>query len=248
MNIVLFSKDEINKPLLLTDSRAKHILNILHKKEDDCFEAGILNEYAGIATIKKITDKELFFDFQQTWDGGKLHPLIMIIGFPRPIQLKRLLRDIASLGVQEVHLVGTELGEKSYLKSNLAEHDVAYEMLKDGSIQAKSCHVPDLFIHQTLNDGLIFLKEKNNAIKIGLDNIKAEGSILYHPNFSESSNSIYEKNVIAAIGSERGWTDKERELLIKNGFSLRSMGNRVLRTETAATTAVALILSKMGVI
>ena len=54
--------------------------------------------------------------------------------------------------------------------------------------------------------------------------------------------------MIAAIGSERGWTDKERELLIKNGFSLRSMGNRVLRTETAATTAVALILSKMGVI
>ena len=118
----------------------------------------------------------------------------------------------------------------------------------NNTIKNTECTLLIIDVQEKLVNMLTDTNVKNNAIKIGLDNIKAEGSILYHPNFSESSNSIYEKNVIAAIGSERGWTDKERELLIKNGFSLRSMGNRVLRTETAATTAVALILSKMGVI
>ena len=65
---------------------------------------------------------KLFYDFVPETDGKELFPLKMIIGFPRPIQLKRLLRDIAALGVCEVHLTGTELGEKSYMQSNLVEY------------------------------------------------------------------------------------------------------------------------------
>ena len=50
----------------------------------------------------------------------------------------------------------------------------------------------------------------------------------------------------AAIGSERGWTEAERDLLEQNGFSLCSMGTRILRTETAATVAASIILDSMG--
>ena len=52
--------------------------------------------------------------------------------------------------------------------------------------------------------------------------------------------------IVAAIGSERGWTDDERDLLEKNNFTLCSMGCRILRTETAATVAASIILNSMG--
>ena len=52
--------------------------------------------------------------------------------------------------------------------------------------------------------------------------------------------------VIAAIGSERGWTDAERDMLEQNSFTLCSMGKRVLRTETAATVSASIILSSLG--
>jgi RsmE family RNA methyltransferase len=52
--------------------------------------------------------------------------------------------------------------------------------------------------------------------------------------------------VLAAIGSERGWTDRERDLLERAGFTLCSMGSRILRTETAATVASSIILDAMG--
>jgi len=54
--------------------------------------------------------------------------------------------------------------------------------------------------------------------------------------------------VIAAIGSERGWTDKERKLLEDAGFKRYGMGPRIMRTETAATVAGAIILNSMGVL
>jgi RsmE family RNA methyltransferase len=52
----------------------------------------------------------------------------------------------------------------------------------------------------------------------------------------------------AAIGSERGWTDNERSLFKEAGFAWCSMGIRVLRTETAATVAMSLILQSMGLL
>ena len=106
MNICLFSQEEISKPLFLKDERAEHIIKILHKKEGDTFAAGIIGGKSGIAKITGISDA-IYFDFEPCGDGKFLNPLKMIIGFPRPIQLKRLLRDVAALGICEVHLTGT---------------------------------------------------------------------------------------------------------------------------------------------
>ena len=248
MNICLFKQEELNRPLSIKDERGEHIIKILHKKEGDIFSAGVINGMAGTATIKKIENDEITFDFAPDSEGKNLYPLKMIIGFPRPIQLKRLLRDIAALGVQEVHLTGTELGEKSYMQSNLVEHGTAYQMLLDGTVQAASTHVPDLFLHKTLRDCLesvIPEKEQcNNAknLKLCLDNINPTGSL-----FSVLQEQ-YEKPalIVAAIGSERGWTQKEREMLESAGYLRVGMGPRVMRTETAATVSASIISACMG--
>ena len=134
MNICLFSKEEISHPLPLRDERAQHIIKVLHKKAGDTFTAGVIDGSSGSAVIREISDEGIVFDFTEGGDGKPLTKLEMIIGFPRPIQLKRLLRDIAALGVARVHLTGTDLGEKSYMQSNLVERGSAYQMLLDGTV------------------------------------------------------------------------------------------------------------------
>ena len=174
----------------------------------------------------------------------------MVIGFPRPIQLKRLLRDIAGLGAVEVHLTGTELGEKSYMQSTLVERGAAYKMLLDGTVQAASTHVPELFLHSALTDCLETLEKRygKNAERVTLDNVKKECSLEQWIEKLKSNGwkPDMKNPVIAAIGSERGWTDKEREKLKGKGFAMCSMGERVLRTETAATVSASIILSSFG--
>ena len=243
MNICLFEKSEISKPLSFDDERAGHLLKILHKKEGESFTAGIIDGKSGTATITKIdeTGRQIFFDFTATGEGKPLNPLKMIIGFPRPIQLKRLLRDIAALGVSEVHLTGTELGEKSYMKSDLAQPKAAWELLREGTVQAGSTHVPKVFVHTTLVETLGSLSLSKGEQLICLDNINPCGP-LGQVQFST------DVPVIAAIGSERGWTDKERKLLEDAGFIRCGMGPRIMRTETAATVAGAIILNSMGVL
>lgn len=259
MNICLFTQEEICRPLSMSDERAEHLLRILHKKEGDSFRAGIINGQAGTAVITAIdhassTDSNplgfIHFSFAPESDGKPLHPLVMIIGFPRPIQLKRLLRDMAGLGVCQVHLVGTELGEKSYLKSDLATTQAGTKMLLDGTVQAASTHVPLLVRHDSLLDCIQGLESDallhgESSLCMGLDNVKPEQSLSrFLLNNDKKKPSLY----IAAIGSERGWTDNERECLSDHGFALLGMGQRVLRTETAATVCASIVLSSMGVL
>ena len=94
MNICLFEKSEISKPLSFDDARGDHIIKILHKKQGETFTAGIIDGQSGTAVITKIDEaaRQIFFEFTPTGDGKPLNPLKMIIGFPRPIQLRRLLR------------------------------------------------------------------------------------------------------------------------------------------------------------
>lgn len=250
MNICLFTNEEINTPISLKDERAKHLIKILHKKEGDTFNAGIINQKAGIATITKITDTDISFSFTPQSDGKELYPLIMIIGFPRPIQLKRLLRDIAALGVSQVHLTGTELGEKSYMQSNLVEHGTAYKMLLDGTVQAGTTSVPELFLHKTLTECMEAVKKSagENFQALALDNINPKGSLVEV--LREDKERSQDKKIISvgAIGSERGWTDKERLMLEKEGFVRCGMGKRIMRTETAATVAASVILAERGLL
>lgn len=238
MNICLFTDEEIKQPLSKKDDRAEHLIKVLHKKEGDSFTAGIIGGKSGIATITDISQTDIFFTFKPDGDGKPLTHLVMIIGFPRPIQLKRLLRDVAALGVREVHLTGTELGEKSYMQSNLVERGSAYKMLLDGTVQAGSTHVPELFLHKTLSECLESVK---GDVLLCLDNINPACS-LNAATFGLDSN----KTVVAAIGSERGWTDKERAVLESAGFKRCGMGKRIMRTETAATVAGSIILNNLG--
>ena len=256
VNIVLFEERELTSPLPLCDHRVKHIQKILRKGVGDTFDAGLVNGAAGRAEILSVSPQGMEFRFEASGDGKPLHPVSLIIGFPRPIQLKRLLRDIASLGVSQVHLCGTELGEKSYLKATLSQPEELTAMLKDGSIQAKSTHVPQVFVHQDVAACLDFVEsagkmpdlEGNPRIYVALDNVQPTASLQGFLSSSFSAKEMKTSGVVAAIGSERGWTDNERQLFRKKGFTLCSMGERVLRTETAATTAVAIILSNMEIL
>ena len=251
MNICLFTQEEIDKPLKAADPRAEHIKKILHKGVGDTFAAGIIEGPAGTATITS-ADADITFAFAPQSDGKPLFPLHMIIGFPRPIQLKRLLRDMAALGVASVRLCGTELGEKSYLKAGLSDPQEVYKMLLDGTVQAASTHVPKPYIYQTLAECLDALEAeagkdaspKNAALKLALDNVEPRSSLRAFL----QDNPPQGRPVFAAIGSERGWSPAERSLLEARGFVRLGMGARVMRTETACTVSASIILSELGVL
>jgi 16S rRNA (uracil1498-N3)-methyltransferase len=90
-------------------------------------------------------------------------------------------------------------------------------------------------------DGLT--ANQTNQFRCALDNYEAS---LPLGNYALKPAGDTDREIVMAVGSERGWSEGERHFLRANGFTLAQLGSRVLRTETAVTAGLAIIKSKLG--
>ncbi|MDR1390453.1 MAG: 16S rRNA (uracil(1498)-N(3))-methyltransferase [Treponema sp.] len=238
MNMILFGPGETGKALARTDERALHLLKVLHKKAGDSFDAGVEGGALGKGVITQIKNDELLFTLTLDAEPPPRTPVRLMVGFPRPIQLRRLLRDLGSLGLQAVDLAGTELGEQSYRDTKLLESGGARRAMIEGSIQARDTRIPLLSQYPDVRSWLAArpwsVPGDTSAVRlIAADNVRPQGFL--------GAVETPERAVLA-IGSERGWSDHERDLFDAAGFARLSMGPRTLRTETACVSAVVLLM------
>lgn len=226
------------------DERAKHIVEILKLKPGDEFRMGIVNQSEGKAKVEAITNEGVTISYQALLKP-ELYPVTLLCAQVRPICMKRILREAVSLGVGRILLTGSDTGEKSYLSSNLYKTDEYKEYLLDGAMQACHAGLPEVIFTNTVDGALkrltedIGLKGENEeAVSlIMLDNVVGAVPL--------SQSSVKERAVLA-IGPERGWSQRERELFVAKGFKPRLLGSRVLRTETACSAGMAILLSRMN--
>jgi 16S rRNA U1498 N3-methylase RsmE len=258
MNIILFEPQEIDRPLPQRDPRTLHLLKVLRKKTGDTFEAGILEGNRGRGRIEaQQPDGSLLFSLDLGERPPPRLPIRVAVGFPRPIQLRRLLRDLSNLGIEAADLLGTDLGEKSYRNTTLLVDGGARAALVEGAVQARDTGLPRLSAYPSLE---AWLAEKpwisasepgtiphgpegqtpfsSGPLLVAADNVCPEGSFA---RFTAENRAF-----VLTIGPERGWSDRERKLFEAAGFARLSLGPRALRTETACTAAVILAMEKRG--
>ena len=242
MNIILFEEHELGHNLARRDERTIHLLKVLHKTQGDNFDAGILGGKLGTGRIEKINfDKSIFVSFKEGESPPVRLRLRIAFAFVRQIQVRRILRELSNIGVSAIDIIGTDTGEKSYRDTKLLTDGGAHSALIEGAVQARDTQLPTLDVFENLDEWLKRRPWENPEsqtpfdripLLFAMDNVRAEGS-LFH--ISPSS-----RPVVIAVGPERGWSDRERDLFEKNGFLRLSMGQRALRTETACTAAAML--------
>ena len=238
MNIILFAKNELDVPLPLDDPRATHVLEVIGCGRGDSFDIGLIDGPRGKARIVAIGKCDLRLEFHFSTHIPQLYPVVMIIGLPRPPSARRILKDLTSQGAAELHFVATDKGEKSYLNSRLWSRQEYQRLLREGAEQAFCTRLPKVAVHTSLMACLELLEEETD--RLALDNYESTLSLRdYRP---------LHARCILAVGSERGWSSAERDLLRERGFILVSIGERILKTETACIAGLALVLDKLGAI
>jgi RsmE family RNA methyltransferase len=249
LNIILFEPHEIGKTLSRLDERAVHLLKVLRKRVGDTFEAGVLGGNRGTGLIENIRLDGVVFSLNLRENPPPRLPVSVGVGFPRPRQVRRLLRDLSNLGVSAIDLIGTDLGEKSYRDTKMLTDGGVRAALIEGAVQARDTRIPELSVYQTMDEWLFerpwdkIFQDSGKIrsafpILVAADNVRPEGTF--------SRLNPLGRPLVIAIGSERGWSDRERGELENAGFIRLSMGSRALRTETACVAAVVLGMEKLG--
>lgn len=232
MNLVLFTPEEIPRPLPRSDPRAAHVLSVLKRQPGDSFDAGLINGPHGRGTLLAVGTDNLTLSF--VWGGPPPppEPVTLIIGLPRPQTARDILRDATTLGVSAMHFARTEKGESSYAQSSLWTTGEWQRHLVTGAAQAFSTLIPEITHGQTLVETLAALPTATQ--RFALDHYEATASL-------GSLRVAPTTQVVLALGPERGWSAEDRTLLRSHGFSLVHLGSRVLRCETAVIAALTLL-------
>lgn len=238
MNLILFKEDESTDFLPINDYRTKHILNIIKSSVGDQLDMGILNGPKGKLTITEINGDGLFFQTELTGKSDDPYPVTFIIGTPRPPVAKRLLKDLSTSGVKKIIMCATDLGEKTYLTSKLWRDDNYLKYLYEGASQAESTLIPEIARFYSLKKALESIE--GDCDRLAMDNI--------NPDYNISSYKPEHKEVVICIGGERGFSDREREMLRDFNYKIFKLGSRVLRTETACHNVLGSILSSRDLI
>lgn len=233
MNIILFEKGL--RHFERNDERAVHLLKVLHAKEGSTFTAGEIGGARGKGVVLSVDDG-ISFGFEPERDDSQLYPLTVILGQVRPICMRRILRELVSLGVSRLVLPVTELGEKSYSSSSLYTSGEYKDILLSGAMQSGHTGITEVIFTADVPSALEYMAGE----RLLLDNVIGASR------FSELD--LRSRAVTLAIGPERGWSAREREIFISSGFKAVLMGSRILRTETAAVAGSALALEAMGYI
>lgn len=239
MNIILFTEAELQQPLLFTDRRYRHIRKILKSKQGDTLRVGVINGNRGTAKIEKITANEILLSFSLDQPTLSLHPIRLICGLPRPQQAKRILRDCASMGVSCLWFAETEQGEKSYRQSPLWKNNGWKHCLFEGIEQSGGTMIPDVRHFKNLTECMANLPKTNQCFF--LDTNFEEPAFIY----SIPNNDSLSAEILLFIGSEKGWSPEERHLLLSEQCTPISLGDRILRTDTACIAAVTLALASI---
>ncbi len=226
MNLILLRKEETERPLPPYDPRAVHLHHVMRIQDGQTILMGVVNQTMGRAQVSIRADKSLDFQLLEVLSPPPPLPLTLIIGTPRPPTARRLLRDLASLGVSRIIWTASELNEKSYLASNLWKGAEWEWELMLGAMQGKTSRLPEIVCNERFHRLPDLLPDTEARYLL-----ETEGSPFPH----EKAPAM-----VAAIGPERGWTLNERKAFDRWGFRSVSLGPYTLRTETAATGAAVL--------
>jgi len=238
MNIILFDELPAGMVLENDDFRAEHIRKVLRLQVGDSFSMGIVNGPSGIATIEAMDSTGITLGWEPQESRSELHRVTLLVAQVRPICMKRILREAVSLGVAELLVVGADTAERSYADAKLWSTGEYRKYLLDGAMQSGQTGMPSFRLVESVGSALV--DSDKWKTRILMDNVLA-GEPLPLMEYPESP-------LVVAVGPERGWTERERILFLEHGFVPKSMGSRILRTETACSAALAIVLGRMGLL
>jgi 16S rRNA (uracil1498-N3)-methyltransferase len=241
LNIILFDQHEIGSPLRRDDRRVIHILDVLRRQVGDATDVGLLNGPRGKAILKSVDSQEAVFEFVWGEPPPALLPIDLIAGLARPQTSRKILQEATSLGVRRIFFVATDRGEPSYATSKLWTTDEWRRLIRTGVEQAFSTWVPDVQMGVKLADAFNTLgTTQPTEARICLDNYEATLGL-----WDAVGEVGKASSVVLAVGSERGWTEGERNQFREHGFTMAHIGDRPLRTETAAIAAIGIAIARL---
>jgi 16S rRNA (uracil1498-N3)-methyltransferase len=214
MNLVLLASGET-----VDERQSDHIRRVLKAKVGDSITVGAINGKIGRGEVLSLDPVRL----KVTLDRDPPAPLdvTLVLALPRPKVFNRVIAAATSLGIKRMYIINAWRVEKSYWKSPKLQRENIDAQVVAGLEQAVDTVAPAIHLRRLFRP---FVEDELPSL------IAGTRAVVAHPGGTALSLST---PMTLAIGPEGGWVSSELASFQAIGFSVGSLGSRILRVETA---------------
>jgi RsmE family RNA methyltransferase len=238
VNLILLFPQDFAEPdrAILTGRRLRHVRDVHRAQVGDELTVGVANGRIGRGTVIRLDGQTLELEVTLDREPPAPLPITLLLALPRPKVLNRVLAGAASMGVARIFLINAWRVEKSYWKSpRLSEENLLAQRVL-GLEQAGDTRLPSIELRRLFRP---FVEEELPRLAAG------SRALVAHPAATAPLRAV-DGPVTLAIGPEGGFIEAELGSLAAIGFQPVTLGQRVLRVETAVAAAVALLAARGG--
>jgi len=226
MNIILLESHEIaDCQVRLTGRRADHIIDVLRARPGDLIKIGIINGKVGHGTIKELQrgrPRSVAATVVLDSDPPPAPPIDVVLALPRPIMLKRILGQLAALGIGHLYLVNAQRVEKSFWDASVLGEQNRRQLLLQGLEQAVDTMLPQVTVHRGFRPFV-----ENELVRLAG---RYKQLVVAHPGDAPTPLDCYRPGpgrILLAVGPEGGWNEFEIDSLVRAGFSRVFSGSKL---------------------
>jgi len=216
----------------ITDQDAHHLTRVLRVEPGQKFEISD-NFHLYLAEVETARKDQVRFRILEKIEAPE--PIVHTTLFAALIRFERfewLIEKATELGVDEVTPVQTERSEKGLEQAALKRLARWKRIARESSEQSRRAHLPNIESPIDLPEAL----RNGQGHRYALEETGATPILSALPDARQPDDSV-----ALLVGPEGGWTDRERATIAAAGWTPVSLGQNILRTETAAIAALAII-------
>ncbi len=217
----------------LTGPHAAHLARVLRARVGQEFDIAV-GEVVRRGRISAVHDGRVEFELAEQVPAATELPVTLALSIFKFDHMEWAIEKCTELGVREIIPLVAQRTDARLAAAAGKRVERWRRIVREAAEQSRRMHSPDVQNPMTLKAALdlpgtsrIFLAEFNASVSL-----------------KEALQAGTADSVLIAVGPEGGWTEGEHQAFTNAGWIAASLGSTILRVETAAIAAVAVVASE----
>ena len=237
MQRVFLSEQEYKNKMIINTNDLNHLINVMRVKIGDEIEV-VYDNQVYLARITDVKEHLSFEILNVINHKEKRYDLTLIQGLAKGDKNDEVITHSVELGVD--HIILSEMKYSVVVIKNDKLNSKMERFNKISLAASKQCHRIDLVDVEIKSLKSIDYKKYDTRLLLDEEEAKKD-----NPRYLNDIKIKEDAKIIFLVGPEGGISEEERIYLIDNGFVTVSLGDNILRTETASLSFLAQLDYKM---
>jgi len=219
----------------LVGAHATHLVKVLRAQLGQQFD---ISTVSGVreGRIVNIAPERVEFELEDLLDAAQVLDLTLLLSIFKFDRMEWAIEKCVELGVARIIPVIARRTE-SHLAAAAVKRSERWRKIAVQAVeQSRRTHLPQISAPAKLTEAV----KSHSGTRVVLSEVEHTRTL--KSAFVDHSTG----SITLAIGPEGGWTSEELQSFVQAGWISASLGNTILRVETAAIAAVAITISTLS--